>query len=88
MHARKTADASVWSLAFRQDELAAAPQVRVLRTALEADDIVVTTGFVLQQLLQGFAAPNARREIIDRFGALPLISPNREDHIDAADLRM
>jgi len=80
-------DTSVWSLAFRRDDLAAAPQVRALRSALEADDIVVTTGFVLQELLQGFAGPRARREIIDRFGALPLVSPDRQDHIDAAALR-
>lgn len=80
-------DTSVWSLAFRRDDAAAAPQVRALRTALETDDIVVTTGFVLQELLQGFAGPRARRDIIDRFGALPLISPDRQDHIDAAELR-
>jgi predicted nucleic acid-binding protein len=80
-------DTSVWSLALRHDQVAAAPQVRALRDALEGDEIVVTTGLVLQELLQGFAGPRARQEIIDRFAALPLLGPDRQDHIDAAELR-
>jgi hypothetical protein len=42
---------------------------------------------VLQELLQGFAGPRARKQIIERFAALPLIVPDRRDHIEAADLR-
>lgn len=48
---------------------------------------MVTTGLVLQELLQGFTGPRARRDIIDRFTSLPLLSPDRQDHIDAAELR-
>ena len=48
---------------------------------------MVTTGLVLQELLQGFSGPRDRNQIIDRFSALPLISPDRQDHIDAAALR-
>ncbi len=80
-------DTSVWSLGFRRDQDSAAPQVRALRDALEGDEIVVTTGLILQELLQGFAGPRARRDIIDRFAALPLLNPDRRDHIDAAELR-
>lgn len=80
-------DTSVWSLAFRRDQVHAAPQVRVLRDALEGGDTIVITGLVLQELLQGFAGPKARRDIIDRFAALPLLAPDRLDHIDAAELR-
>ena len=80
-------DTSVWSLALRRDAVPAAPQVRALRTALEGEEIVVTTGLVLQELLQGFAGPRARKDIIDRFAALPLLGPDRQDHIDAAELR-
>ena len=80
-------DTSVWSLALRRDPVSAAPQVRALRDALEGDEIVVTTGLVLQELLQGFAGPRARKDIIDRFAALPLLGPDRQDHIDAAALR-
>ena len=47
----------------------------------------MVTGLVLQELLQGFAGPRARKDIIERFTALPLLTPDRQDHIDAADLR-
>lgn len=80
-------DTGVWSLAWRRDQASAGPEVRMLRQALEGGETVVTTGLVLQELLQGFAGPRARREIIDRFSALPLLAPDRQDHIDAADLR-
>ncbi len=80
-------DTSVWSLAFRRDRDSAAPEVGALRTALEGGEIIVTTGLVLQELLQGFAGPRAREDIIDRFSALPLLVPDRRDHIDAAELR-
>ena len=80
-------DTSVWSLALRRDSVPELPQVRALRVALLDEEVVVTTGMVLQELLQGFAGPKAAREIVERFAALPMISPNRQDHIAAADLR-
>jgi predicted nucleic acid-binding protein len=42
---------------------------------------------VLQELLQGFARPKAHRQIVEHFSALPLLVPDREDHIHAADMR-
>lgn len=80
-------DTSVWSLALRRDAAPDAPQVGALRAALSGGDAIVTTGLILQELLQGFAGPRARREIIERFSALPLLVPDRQDHIDAAELR-
>ena len=80
-------DTSVWSLAFRRDQVSTAPEVRVLRDALDGGETIVVTGFVLQELVQGFSGPKARKDIIDRFAALPLLAPDRQDHIDAADLR-
>ena len=80
-------DTSVWSLAFRRDQVSAASQVRVLRDALEGGETIVVTGLVLQELLQGFSGPKARKDLIDRFSALPLLAPDRLDHIDAAELR-
>ncbi len=80
-------DTSVWSLAFRRDQVATVPQVKALQDALEGDEIIVTTGLVLQELLQGFTGPRARKDLIERFASLPLISPDRQDHIDAATLR-
>ena len=80
-------DTSVWSLAFRRDAASGAAEVLALRQALEGGDTVVTTGVILQELLQGFSGPRARKDIIDRFSALPLLMPDRQDHIDAAELR-
>jgi len=80
-------DTSVWSLALRRDRTSEAPEIGALRRALEGEDIVLTTGLVLQELLQGFAGPRARAQILDRFSALPLVVPDRQDHVDAAELR-
>ena len=80
-------DTSVWSLALRRDASASEPEVHALKAALLGADVVVTTGLVLQELLQGFAGPTARTQIIERFAALPLLQPDRQDHIAAAELR-
>ncbi len=80
-------DTSVWSLALRRDGSTTAPEVRVLADALAGADVVVTTGLVLQELLQGFQGPRGASAIIQRFQALPLIHPDRQDHIAAAEVR-
>ncbi len=81
------ADTSAWSLAFRRDVEATEPEVQELRDALFGVDVVVTTGLVLQELLQGFSGAKAQAQIIDPFAALPLLQPDRDDHIGAAALR-
>ncbi len=80
-------DTSVWSLALRRDAEVAVPEVQALKDALAGAEVVVTTGLVLQELLQGFAGPKASGQIVERLSALPLIQPDREDHIAAASLR-
>jgi len=80
-------DTSVWSLALRRDGRAQNPEVEILRQALDLGEQIVTTGLVLQELLQGFAGPTARDAIIERFSALSLLVPSREDHVGAAELR-
>lgn len=80
-------DTSVWSLALRRDEASDQLIVRRLRGALEGGDGVFTTGLVLQELLQGFRGPKARDAIVDRFASLPLLIPDRTDHVEAAELR-
>lgn len=80
-------DTSVWSLALRRDGPASAPQVAALIRAIEHGEPILTTGLVLQELLQGFSASKAREQILDRFSALPLLVPDRSDHIEAAALR-
>ena len=81
------ADTSVWSLAMRRDLPSDAAAVRALIRALETGGSVVTTGFVLQELLQGFSGAKVQEQIVDRFADLPLLVPDREDHIAAATLR-
>ncbi len=80
-------DTSVWSLALRRDQPAGRPEVGMLVRAVESGEMLLTTGLVLQELLQGFAGPKSRSRIVERFAALPLIVPDRADHIDAAELR-
>lgn len=80
-------DTSVWSLALRRDPGSTEPEVQRLKDALLGGDVVVTTGLVLQELLQGFSGPKARAQIIERFAALPLLQLDREDHVLAAELR-
>lgn len=80
-------DTSVWSLTLRRDSPTGEPEVAALLQALGRGDPVITTGLVLQELLQGFSGPKARELIIERFSALPLLAPDRDDHVAAAELR-
>jgi len=79
-------DTSVWSLALRRDAPPDLPEVNELRRSLDTGT-VYCTGLVLQELLQGFSKPKAHRQIISRFSALPLLVPDRDDHVHAAELR-
>jgi predicted nucleic acid-binding protein len=58
-----------------------------LRQALLGTDQVFTTGLVLQELLQGFAGPKDRAQLVDRLSALAFLQPDKEDHIEAAEVR-
>lgn len=80
-------DTSVWSHAFRRDGPSDQPQVHALSHALETGELVVTTGLILQELLQGFSGPQAREAILEHFNTLPFLVPDRTDHIEAAGLR-
>ena len=81
------ADTSVWSLALRRDAPPAVAEGVRLADALTTGEQVFTTGIVLQELLQGYAGPKAHAQIVERFRALPLLSPDRDDHFGAARLR-
>jgi len=80
-------DTSVWSLALRRDASRDVAQVAALIRAIERGDPLLTTGLILQELLQGFSGPKARELILEHFAALPLLVPDRNDHVAAADLR-
>lgn len=80
-------DTSVWSLVLRRDAPPNIPEVGELRRILAAGEIVLSTGIVLQELLQGFNGPRAREQILQHYTAIPLLTPDRQDHVAAADLR-
>ena len=62
-------------------------ELHALREALGSGEIVVTTGIVFQELLQGFTGPRAFDDLVTRFADIPFISPSRATHIEAAKLR-
>ena len=80
-------DTSVWSLALRRDAQGKEPEIQALVEALGGSDVVVTTGLVLQELLQGFSGPKAAAAIVERFSALALVQPERDDYIAAAEIK-
>jgi predicted nucleic acid-binding protein len=80
-------DTSIWSLAWRRDSPERSGGVLILEEALKAGDVIVTTGLVLQELLQGFRGAKQRTRILTAFSTLPLLIPDRQDHVAAADLR-
>ena len=80
------ADTSVWSHALRYDAQARHPAAVFLDACLARHE-VITTGLVLQELLQGFQGPRSRSAILEGFRALPWLTPRRTDYIAAADLR-
>jgi len=80
-------DTSVWSFALRRDAPPPVPEVTILRDALLGADQVFTTGLILQELLQGFTGPKARAQLLERFSALAFLQPDRDDHIQASEVR-
>jgi len=80
-------DTSVWSLAFRRDAPPAVAEIGALRLALERGESIVCTGLVLQEVLQGYSGVKARERLLEHFASLPMINPDRTDHIEAAELR-
>ena len=80
-------DTSVWSLALRRAAASPSPEVVLLGECLERGDVIVTTGLVLQELLQGFHGPAQGKRILAEFSVLPVLAPDLDDHIEAAALR-
>ncbi len=79
-------DTSVWSLALRRDNPPRLPEIDELRRALQNGN-AISTGLVLQELLQGFSKPKSYRQIVEHFASIPLLVPDRDDHIHAAEIR-
>lgn len=80
-------DTSVWSLLLRRDSPPDLPEVSALRGALGGDEMVATTGIVVQELLHGFVSASAQTAIEETFGALEYLAPTFDDHVEAARIR-
>ena len=80
-------DTSVWSLALRLDAPRDIKETHILAQCLERHDVLFSTGFIVQELLQGFRGPKQRDRLIEHFSTLPLIVPDLRDHIEAATLQ-
>jgi predicted nucleic acid-binding protein len=80
-------DTSVWSLLLRRDSPPGLPEVLALRRALRGEEIVATTGVVVQELLQGFGSASAQAAIRETFGVLECLTPTFDDHVEAAGVR-
>ena len=78
-------DTTVWSLALRRDA-PGGPFVAELLRAINAGDQIVTTGLVLQEILQGVSGPRRRDQIIARLASVHSLRPEWDDHLNAADL--
>lgn len=80
-------DTSVWSLALRRDGPKISAPVKLLMKLIDDDSEIYVTGFILQELLQGFVGAKAQDAIVSRFSALPMLVPETADYISAAALR-
>lgn len=80
-------DTSVWSLALRRDIPPNVKETQILARCLECQDVLFSTGIIVQELLQGFRGPKQRERLIEHFSTLPLIVPDLTDHIQAATLQ-
>lgn len=79
-------DTSVWSLALRRHAPPDITETQILARCLERQDVLFSTGIIVQELLQGFRGPKQRERLIEHFSSLPLIVPDLADHIAAAAL--
>ena len=79
-------DTSVWSLAFRRDRPPDVPEVAALSTALAGAEDVLATGIIQLELLHGFVPARVQQTLEERFAAMTLVEPRREDYVAAARL--
>ena len=84
---RRSTDGKSWVFVHPRCTRDRAEDLEEVRLMIEAGETIITTGLVLQELLQGFSGPKAQTQILDRFSAVPLLAPDREDHVAAAQLR-
>jgi predicted nucleic acid-binding protein len=78
-------DTSVWSLALRRDP-PSGREVDALRTGID-QGVVVLTGVILQEILQGFPSAERTRRLADYLAPFPLLALHRGDYLYAAEIR-
>ena len=83
---RVLVDTSVWSLSLRKHGPSDHPTVEQLTTLLQADEDVVLTGLILQEILQAFRSHSMFRRVARRLEPFPLLDLERRDYIAAASL--
>lgn len=77
-------DTSVWSAALRRRQPVQSREVDLLRQLIEEGKPVALLGIVLQEVLQGFRAPEEGERLRRRLEAFPLVVASRADHELAA----
>lgn len=77
-------DTSVWSLSLRR-ESSEIPEVLELRRALAGGDLVITTGIIIQELLQGLVTDASRLQVRDRMSRMSHVAADLDDHLHAAE---
>lgn len=80
-------DTSVWSLLLRREAPPEVPEVAHLRSALLGEELVATTGIIVQELLDGALPGSTRDLLIERLSGLTYLAPGFADHVAAAHLR-
>ena len=83
---RVLVDTSVWSLSLRKGGPAKHPAVEKLAALLRANEDVVLTGLILQEILQGFRSDVAFRNVLRHLEPFPLLELDRRSCVAAASL--
>ncbi len=79
-------DTSVWSLAFRRDSTAVQTEVDLLKQLIDDDTAIFLLGIIATELLQGIRRKEIFEVIRDQLLTYPLIEPEYQDYIFAAEL--
>ena len=77
-------DTSVWSYAFRKGGPSDHPTVKKLTVLLNEGENIAVTGTILQEILQAFRRNAALKTVAEYLDAVPLLTLEREDYIEAA----
>ena len=83
---RVLVDTSVWALALRKGGPSDHPAVGLLQALLHANEEVVLTGLLLQEILQAFRADATFRKVERRLRPFAALQLQRADFVEAARL--